>query len=225
MPSAKIHEVVAIKMNKKYGMDEVILRLGTIAPDSWRNTPINSKFHDRFLTHFYSANIDKMIKYDYEKFYKKYEAYLDNPFYFGYLLHLMVDCYWKTNIDPIYCSNCDGVIKYRLKNGSYIEDKNYFEYYDNLKLQRCLASLFNLGRLPLYMDDIPSFSCEIDEIDLSGLFGNNGTINYVNNNTIGNIEETSIYDVEKIIVHIDDTCSFISNELARLKRQEFSIKK
>ena len=50
MPSARIHEAIAKKINKEIRMDELLLRIGTVAPDSWRNALPKSSNKDKYLS-------------------------------------------------------------------------------------------------------------------------------------------------------------------------------
>ena len=102
MPSARVHETIAKKINEEYRYNERLLRIGTISPDCWRNVPKNSGIKDKYLPHFWNFRIKNGQANDYENFYIKYYNKMNNPFYFGYLLHLIVDQYWKTYIDPRY---------------------------------------------------------------------------------------------------------------------------
>ena len=108
MPSARIHEAIAKKINQEYKYDELLLRIGTISPDCWRNVPKDSGIKDKYLSHFWDFRIKEGQANDYVNFYIKYYNSLNNPFYFGYLLHLIVDQYWKTNIDKRYEKTIDG---------------------------------------------------------------------------------------------------------------------
>ncbi len=78
------------------------------------------------------------------EFYFKYYNQLSNPFYFGYLIHLMTDQYWKTFIDPKYEIQEHGINGYRLKDGSFHADENWFGYFEDIKLQKMLAKRYNL---------------------------------------------------------------------------------
>ena len=108
MPAARIHEVVAKKINKDYNMDETLLRLGTIAPDCWRRVDASTGINSKEVSHFWDFKVKQGEANNYLEFYLKYYSKMNNPFYFGYLLHLMVDQYWKTMIDPLYVSNRNG---------------------------------------------------------------------------------------------------------------------
>lgn len=216
MASARIHEAIAKEINKDYNMDELLLRIGTVAPDSWRNVETGVK--DKYLSHFWDFSVKEGQANDYERFYLKYYNHLSNPFYFGYLIHLIVDQYWKSYIDPKYEVIENGVKGYKLKDGSFHSDENWFEYYDGLKLQRQLARIYDLGIFPINQNEIDNFYCEIDELNLSGLFGENGSLNYINTklSPIDDNEETLIYDLNDILNYIKETASFVRCELERL---------
>ena len=219
MPSARTHEVIAIKLNKEYHMDETLLRLGTVSPDSWRNVETESGVKDKYLTHFWDFRKKVGQANDYIEFYLKYYNKLNNPFYFGYLLHLITDQYWKSIIDPKYFFKEDGINKCRLKDGTSIEDKDWFSYYESLKIQKKLCKEYNLGLLPTNKDDITNFECNIDELNLNGLFGPNGTANYINTKLTPSkaLEESVLYDYNDIKKYIDETIIYIKKELNRLK--------
>ena len=85
MPPARIHEAIAKEVNK--GHNELLLRIGTVAPDSWRNIVTNKK---KYITHFWDFRVkDKKQANDYQEFYLKYYNYLDNPFYFFFFFFLI----------------------------------------------------------------------------------------------------------------------------------------
>lgn len=220
MPSARIHEAIAKEINKEFNMDEILLRVGTVAPDSWRNVETKDGFKDKNITHFWDFRIKDGEANNYEEFYLKYYNNLENPFYFGYLLHLITDQYWKTYVDPIYFFNEDGINKVKLKDGSSHEDKNWYSYYEDLKIQKQLCKTYNLGKLPIEEKDIPNFECEIDELNLTGLFGTHGTLNYINNKIMPEekIEESKIFDLDDFVKYINDTINFIKKELVNLAK-------
>lgn len=218
MPAARIHEVIALKVNKEYKCDETLLRIGTISPDSWRNSEILKNNNGKNITHFINTDIKDVKVYDYVRFFNKYKDDIYNPFYFGYLIHLMVDQYWKTKIDPKYCFKEDGVDKCRLRDGSIVVDEHHFSYYEDEKIQRMLAKKYNLDLLPADPNTIPNFECSIEELDLNGLFGPSGTISFVNSRLMpnGNDEESTLYDFDDIDKYTDETASFVEQELSKL---------
>ena len=68
MPSARIHEAIAKKVNKDYNMDELLLRLGSISPDCWRNVELESKVKEKYLTHFLDFRIKEGKAKEYTDF-------------------------------------------------------------------------------------------------------------------------------------------------------------
>lgn len=226
MPSARIHEAVAKEVNKDYNYDELLLRIGAVAPDCWRNVENENGVKDKYLTHFWNFRVKQGQANDYEEFYFKYYNHLTNPFYFGYLVHLITDQYWKTFIDQKYETIVNGERMFKLKDGSYHDDKNWWGYFDSLKIQKQIAKLYKLDKLPIEKNDIPNFSCSIDELNLSGLFGLNGTLNYINTSLSPsqNDEESQIYDINEITNDIKITSFFVKNELQRLRNIDESKK-
>lgn len=218
MPSARIHEAIAKELNVDYKFDELLLRIGTVSPDCWRNVDSESGIKDKYLTHFWDFRIKDGQANDYKEFYLKYYNKLNNPFYFGYLVHLIVDQYWKTFIDPKYEIVENGVKGFRLKNGKFHDNENWWGYFDSLKMQKQIAKIYKLGILPINKEDLYGFECNIDELNLSGLFGPNGTLNYINTElTPGEvIEESEIYDVNQVMSHIKETIEFVKQELKKL---------
>ena len=71
MPSARIHEAVAKEVNKDYNYDELLLRIGTVAPDCWRNVENENGVKDKYLTHFWDFRVKQGQANDYEEFYAK----------------------------------------------------------------------------------------------------------------------------------------------------------
>lgn len=227
MASARVHEVIAKEINKEYGMDETLLRIGTVSPDCWRNVVDNPGFKDKYLSHFWDFRIKEGQANNYEEFYIKYYNQLSNPFYFGYLIHLIADQYWKTYVDSIFRIQENGINGFRLKDGSFHDDENWFGYIEDIKIQKMLAREYNLGILPTEESDIPNFCCQIDELDLSGLFGESGTLSYINRELSSNdeVQKSLICDLDEIVVYINDTVSFIKQELERLKGLKEGIDK
>lgn len=228
MPAARVHEAVAKKINQEYCFDEKLLRIGTISPDCWRNVPSDSGIKDKYLTHFWDFRVKAGQANDYTNFYIKYYQFLNNPFYFGYLIHLIVDQYWKTNVDPRYEKKIDGESYVVDKNGNMIKDENWLSYYEGIKMQQRLAKKYHLDYLPINSNEYPDFFCEIDELNLNGLFGENGSLDYTNKTLFmsDTVLESAIYDDESIEKALDETAQFVRQELLRLKdvKKEYDSK-
>ena len=228
MPSARIHEAIAKELNVDKKFDELLLRIGTVAPDCWRNVESESGVKDKYLTHFWNFRIKEGQANDYQEFYLKYYNKLDNPFYFGYLIHLIVDQYWKTIIDPKYEMVENGIKGFKLKNGQFHDKENWWGYFDTLKMQKQIAKIYNLGSFPINKEELNNFECNIDELNLSGLFGLNGTLNYINTDIMpeGILEESEIYDIDEVIRYIKETAEYVRQELNRLQaiKQEVDLK-
>ena len=219
MPSARIHEAIVKELNADKKYDDLLLRIGTVSPDCWRNVEPESGVKDKYLTHFWDFRVKDGQANDYQEFYLKYYNKLDNPFYFGYLVHLIVDQYWKTNIDPKYEIIENGVKGFKLKNGSFHDNENWWGYFDSLKMQKQIAKLYKLDAFPINREDLSNFECNIDELNLNGLFGSNGTLNYINTDIMPGelIEESEIYDINQIVSQIRETVEFVKEELKRLE--------
>ena len=219
MSSARIHEAIVKELNVDKKFNELLLRIGTVSPDCWRNVEPESGVKDKYLTHFWDFRIKDGQANDYQEFYLKYYNKLNNPFYFGYLVHLIVDQYWKTFIDPKYEIVENGVKGFRLKNGEFHDNENWWGYFDSLKMQKQIANLYGLGKLPINKKNLVDFECNIDELNLNGLFGLNGTLNYINTDvTPGEkIEESEIYDINQVVSDIRETTEFVRRELKRLE--------
>lgn len=227
MASARIHEVIAKEINKDYHMDEVLIRIGSVAPDSWRNVENNLIFKDKYLTHFWNYRIKDGQANDYSEFYSKYYNELSNPVYFGYLIHLMTDQYWKTYVDPKYEFKKNNKNMLKMKDGIFLVDKNNFAHAERVRLQKILARIYKLGYFPIEESEIKNFYCKIDELDLSGLFGQNGTLNYINSKLSPDdnyeSQEFKLYDFNDIINSIYETIEFIKRELIRLEMLHNSL--
>lgn len=231
MPACRVHETIAKIINEDYNFDEKLLRVGTIAPDCWRNVPEDSVIKDKYLSHFWDFRIKSGQANDYEHFYIKYYDKMNNPFYFGYLIHLIVDQYWKTNIDKRYEKKIDGIHYLIDNNGNLVKDEDYTSYYEGIKMQKRLAKKYDLDYLPTDYSYYEKFNLDIDklkEIDKNGLFGDHGTINY--DNTIltmsDDVPESIYFDDASIDKAINETVIFVRSELKRLKdvKKEYDSK-
>ena len=96
------------------------------------------------MSHFWDFRIKEGQANDYVAFYIKYYQEIDNPFYFGYLLHLIVDQYWKNNVDQRYEKEIDGESYIVDTSGNLIKDENWLSYYEVIKMQQRLAKKYEL---------------------------------------------------------------------------------
>ena len=227
MPSARIHEVIIKEINKDYDFDELLLRIGTIAPDSWRNIRLKHDIKNKYASHFLDFREKDNLAYNYVEFYLKYYKNLSNPFYFGYLVHLIVDKYWKKNIDKrFYKINKYGKA-YKFRDGSYKKISSFFLYKDSLKMQSTLAYIYKLSDLPINREYYKHLECNIDELNLDGLFDEDGSLGYIKKDILPkNYEsEIAIYDVDLIIKYINETVNFVKEELERLKQIKYDYDK
>ena len=176
MPSAIIHRCVnkrvEEKLNKyKEETDKYLYDLGSIAPDSWRNTSqfLNSelpKRQKRMYSHF-SDGITFIE--DYKKFYEKYKNNLDNPFIFGYLVHLMTDNIWRVEM---YIKPNDNVINIDTKT----EDRNPMNL-DIEILTKQIAESYDIKELEEINEQLLNEIPTIEELLFDGI---NATVMYTN---------------------------------------------
>ena len=86
-------------------------------------------------------------------------------------------------------------------------------------MQQRLAKKYNLDFLPINAEEYEDFSCDIEEINLDGLFGENGSLDYTNKTLFmsDDVKESIIYDDESIEKALDETTQFVKQELLKLK--------
>ena len=71
-------------------------------------------------------------------------------------------------------------------------------YFDSLKMQKQIARIYGLTKFPINAEDLVDFECNIDELNLNGLFGNKGTLNYVNTDIMpGEIDVIDYFFITK----------------------------
>ena len=211
MPSFIIHASVAKEYNKKHKLDDLLFIVGSIAPDCWRNSKLFG-YENRYLSHFTNTQLNNENE-DYQMFFLKYHNHLDNPFYLGYLIHLITDTFWR---DVIY-KEYELIINKKMdkeKLNNYIRNENHY-------LDSSLIKYYQLKEFPIYESQIPLFNASIDEIDLTGLFGPSGTLAYANN-IINNKENNKpkYINFEHLLNDINRTVEYVEKELNRLKTIE-----
>ena len=86
-------------------------------------------------------------------------------------------------------------------------------------MQKQIERIYGLTEFPINIEDLVNFECNIDELNLNGLFGNKGTLNYLNTDIMPREkdEESEIYDINQVIAFIKETAEFIKQELNRLE--------
>ena len=185
MPAATIHRCIAkkiIEMSNIYTTEEdkLLFELGSIAPDSWKNT---KRFKNSTLPHGEKrcySHFSPKGKYIelYLDFYTKYSPKLTDPFLIGYLVHLMTDFFWRYLV--FYnCFNKDGSI--RLLNGMSVNGphgtRRTLLKKESMKMVTLLAKDFDLQPLKPLTDEELDKLPMMDEIEFDGL---NSAIDYDN---------------------------------------------
>lgn len=213
MPAGSLHLSVAKIVNEKLKQDEKIFFVASIAPDCWRH----SKLHgDKYKSHFskdYNLNGLNVKIEDYHEFYNKYKNHIDDPFVLGYLIHLMVDNYWKKNVTSRYHFNIDGLMKIKTKTGYFEgtkEEIKKFLHENNAILTVNIVKHFDIKLINPNIN----VECIVEEIDLSGLVK---TINYVNETNFEEInKESEIYELDELYEDIHKCSKFVLEELEKL---------
>ena len=216
MPSAIIHRCVNKRVEdrmKKYetSKDKYLYDLGSIAPDSWRNTnqftnsPLPKKLK-RMHSHF--SNEETYIE-DYKKFYNKYKEYLNHPFIYGYLIHLMTDNIWRVEM-------------YLKQNTNIIDLDNKYEEKNPINqdvevLTKQIAEYFQINELEeIEEQDIKEIPV-IEELPFDGI---NTTVVYTNYQLTNDIHAHPVkYDFNQIINGIEIVAKFIVEELKNMEKE------
>jgi len=219
MPSSIIHRCVSIRVLEKGNLyvdskDIFEYEIGSIAPDSWRNTirfkdSLLPKKEKRKYSHF--SNDGEFLE-QYIDFFNKYKNELDKPFMIGYFVHLLTDNHWR---DTMFyrCFDADGSII--LLDGSTLNGEKGVRkellHNESKKMAYLLAKYFNLNDLRVLTKDELNLLPKMSEIEFDGL---NDTINYTNiesNNDPGN--ELLVYKLEDFILGIEECSDYILKKL------------
>jgi hypothetical protein len=219
MPSAIIHRCVNKRVEeelKKYKtiQDKYIYDVAAIAPDSWRNTERfkNSnlpKKQKRMYSHFSKEN--EFVE-NYNFFKEKYKNNLDNPFIFGYLIHLMTDNFWRLKM---YYKNTFDInnIDNELLNIEHLEEKSEINN-DVEILTKKLSEYYKIKELRNILDEEIEQIPSIDELTYDGI---NDTINFTNKQLTKEINSKTIkYDLNDIVNGIEICVKKIIDELGEL---------
>lgn len=219
MPSSIIHRCVSKRVLEKGNLfkdknDIFEYEIGSIAPDSWRNS-IRFKESDlpkkekRKYSHF--SNDGEFIE-QYMDFYSKYKDMLNKPFMMGYFVHLLTDHRWR-NTMFYRCFDKDGAVV--LLDGSTLNGEKGVRkellHKESKKMAYLLSRHFKLNDLRNLTNNEVNFLPEMSEIEFDGL---NDTINYTNmesNNDPGN--ELLVYKLEDFVSGIEECSDYILNQL------------
>lgn len=220
MPNALIHRCVNKRVEqeiKKFNneKDLYLYDVASVAPDSWRNT---QRFKDsnlpkkekRKYSHF---SKDNEFVENYDIFKNKYKDYLDNPFIFGYMIHLMTDNFWR--LEMFYKNNFDiKDINNELLNVEHLDEKSELTHDVDIHLKD-IASYYNITDLKELTEEEINIIPKIDEMTYEGI---NTTIRYINKQMKEeNLNKPIRYTLEDVINGIETCTKRIVNELNQMR--------
>jgi hypothetical protein len=216
MPNALIHRCVNKRVQqeiKKFNdeKDLYLYDVASVAPDSWRNTERfkNSdlpKKEKRKHSHF--SNDNEFVE-NYNKFKNKYIKYIDNPFIFGYMIHLMTDNFWR--IEMFYKNNFDiNDINNELLNVEHLDEKSELTHDVDIHLKD-IAIHYNISDLKELTEEELNSIPVIEEMTYEGI---NTTIRYINQQMKEeNLNKPIRYTIEDVINGIETCTKKIVDEL------------
>lgn len=220
MPNALIHRCLNKRVEqeiKKFNneKDLYLYDVASVAPDSWRNT---QRFKDsnlpkkekRKYSHF---SKDNEFVENYDIFKNKYKDYLDNPFIFGYMIHLMTDNFWRLEI--FYKNNFNiKDINNELLNIEHLDEKSELAHDVDIHLKD-IASYYNITDLKELTEEEINIIPKIDEMTYEGI---NTTIRYINKQMKEeNLNKPIRYTLEDVINGIETCTKRIVNELNQMR--------
>jgi|LGVF01.2.fsa_nt_gb hypothetical protein len=146
MASRIMHLVISNEISKRFDIDRARFAFGNILPDAHDNTTEMKKAsHFKIKgARYYSEKI-----LDSDLFVEKYNKFIKDDIYLGYLSHLISDDLWMRTIYRTYMLDS----KYNV-----MEDKLDLYYSDFAKLNTLLINEFGIGK------NIVAECVEIDEI-------------------------------------------------------------
>ena len=209
MPSAIIHRCVNKRVQEELNKftsqnDKYIYDVASIAPDSWRNTIEfkNSDLPKKLKRKYSHFSKETEFVEQYEIFKEKYKNKLDNPFIFGYLIHLMTDNFWR--LEVFYKKNFDiNNIDNELLNIEHLEEKSELNQ-DIETLTKEIAKYYKINELREISEEEISKIPNIDELTYDGI---NDTIRYTNSQLLKETNREIIkYNLNDIIDGIE-TCT------------------
>lgn len=220
MPNALIHRCLNKRVEqeiKKFNneKDLYLYDVASVAPDSWRNT---QRFKDsnlpkkekRKYSHF---SKDNEFVENYDIFKNKYKDYLDNPFIFGYMIHLMTDNFWR--LEMFYKNNFNiKDINNELLNIEHLDEKSELAHDVDIHLKD-IASYYNITDLKELTEEEINIIPKIDEMTYEGI---NTTIRYINKQMKEeNLNKPIRYTLEDVINGIETCTKRIVNELNQMR--------
>lgn len=220
MPNALIHRCLNKRVEqeiKKFNneKDLYLYDVASVAPDSWRNT---QRFKDsnlpkkekRKYSHF---SKDNEFVENYDIFKNKYKDYLDNPFIFGYMIHLMTDNFWR--LEMFYKNNFNiKDVNNELLNIEHLDEKSELAHDVDIHLKD-IASYYNITDLKELTEEEINIIPKIDEMTYEGI---NTTIRYINKQMKEeNLNKPIRYTLEDVINGIETCTKRIVNELNQMR--------
>lgn len=216
MPNALIHRCVNKRVQqeiKKFTNenDLYLYDVASVAPDSWRNT---ERFKNSDLPkkdkrkHSHFSNDNEFVE-NYDVFKNKYIDKIDNPFIFGYMIHLMTDNFWR--LEMFYKNNFDiNDINNELLNIEHLDEKSELTNDTDIHLKD-IAKYYEIEDLKeLKEEEIQSIPT-IEEMTYEGI---NTTIRYINKQMKEeNLNRPIRYTLDDIINGIETCTKKIVEEL------------
>lgn len=216
MPNALIHRCVNKRVQEeikkfKDEKDLYLYDVASVAPDSWRNTERfkNSdlpKKEKRKHSHF--SNNNEFVE-NYDVFKNKYINNINNPFIFGYMIHLMTDNLWR--LEMFYKNNFDiNDINNELLNIEHLDEKSELTHDVDIHLKE-IATRYNIKDLKELTEEEINEIPKIDEMTYEGI---NTTIRYINKQMKEENSNKPIrYTLEDVINGIETCTKKIVEEL------------
>lgn len=216
MPNALIHRCVNKRVQEeikkfKDEKDLYLYDVASVAPDSWRNTERfkNSdlpKKEKRKHSHF--SNNNEFVE-NYDVFKNKYINNINNPFIFGYMIHLMTDNFWR--LEMFYKNNFDiNDINNELLNIEHLDEKSELTHDVDIHLKE-IANRYDIKDLKELTEEEINEIPKIDEMTYEGI---NTTIRYINKQMKEENSNKPIrYTLEDVINGIETCTKKIVEEL------------
>lgn len=216
MPNALIHRCVNKRVQEeikkfKDEKDLYLYDVASVAPDSWRNTERfkNSdlpKKEKRKHSHF--SNNNEFVE-NYDVFKNKYINNINNPFIFGYMIHLMTDNFWR--LEMFYKNNFDiNDINNELLNIEHLDEKSELTHDVDIHLKE-IANRYNIKDLEELTEEEINEIPKTDEMTYEGI---NTTIRYINKQMKEENSNKPIrYTLEDVINGIETCTKKIVDEL------------